>query len=193
VPGRDIMVQSWYQGGISVWDFTDSAAPVEIAYFDRGPVDAEELVLAGYWSSYWYDGRIYATEILRGLDVFTLAPSAFLSENEIAAALLARQAGVFNPQQQFPVTWPAEPVVGRAYVDQLRRGQSSVSAATLDEASAVLDLVAARLAAVRSDPELAARAHALARELERGGGDAITAKRKKGLAETLTGLAARLQ
>ena len=78
VPGRDIMVQCWYQGGISVWDFTDSAAPVEIAYFDRGPIDAEELALGGYWSSYWYDGRIYATEIARGLDVFALQPSELL-------------------------------------------------------------------------------------------------------------------
>jgi hypothetical protein len=187
------MVQSWYQGGISLWDFTDSAAPVEIAYFDRGPVDAEELVLAGYWSSYWYDGRVYATEIQRGLDVFALAPSAFLSSNEIAAALLASQGGRFNPQQQFPVTWPAEPVVARAYVDQLRRGPSTVPSSTLDDVSAVLDLVAARLSAAARDPELAARAQALASAFERGGGDAITAKRKKGLADTLTALAARLQ
>jgi hypothetical protein len=193
VPGRDIMVQSWYQGGISVWDFTDSAAPVEIAYFDRGPVDAEELVLAGYWSSYWYDGRIYATEIQRGLDVFALAPSDSLSANEIGAALLGRQGGRFNPQQQFPVTWPAEPIVARAYVDQLRRAPSSVSAATLDDVSAVLDLVASRLSASARDRELAARVQSLARDLERGGGDAITAKRKKGLAETLTALAARIQ
>jgi uncharacterized protein (DUF305 family) len=193
VPGRDLMVQSWYQGGVSVWDFTDSAAPVEIAYFDRGPVDAEELVLAGYWSSYWYDGRVYATEIVRGLDVFALTPSAFLSSNEIEAALLARQGGAFNPQQQFPVTWPAEPVVARAYVDQLRRGPSVVPSSMLDDVSAVLDGVASRLAAATRDPPLAARAQALARELERGGGDAITAKRKKGLAETLNGLAARIQ
>jgi uncharacterized protein (DUF305 family) len=193
VPGRDIMVQSWYQGGISVWDFTDSAAPVEIAYFDRGPVDAEELVLAGYWSSYWYDGRIYATEIQRGLDVFALAPSEFLSANEIGAAALASQGGRFNPQQQFPVTWPAEPVVARAYVDQLRRAPSSVPAAALDDVAAAVDLVAARLSAAAHDRELAARVQSLARDLERGGGDALTAKRKKGLAETLTGLAARLQ
>src|SRR5690606_33408703 len=75
VPGRDILVQSWYQGGISVVDFTDSSRPVEIAYFDRGPIDDEELILAGYWSSYWYNGRVYATEIVRGLDVFSLTPS----------------------------------------------------------------------------------------------------------------------
>ncbi len=192
VPGRDLMVQSWYQGGISVWDFTDSAAPFEIAYFDRGPVDAEELVGGGYWSSYWYDGRIYATEIARGLDVFALQPSDFLSENEIAAAALADQGRLFNPQQQFPVTWPAEPVVARAYVDQLRRG-SGVAAAALDAISAALDLAASRLASNANDPRLAAQLTEHARGLDATRGDAITQKRSKGLSETLTGLAARLQ
>jgi uncharacterized protein (DUF305 family) len=194
VPGRDIMVQSWYQGGISVWDFTDSAAPVEIAYFDRGPVDAEELAMGGYWSSYWYDGRIYATEIARGLDVFTLAPSAFLSANEIAAASLADQGGRFNPQQQYPVAWPAEPVVARAYVDQLQRGPSSVAAATLDDVSAAIDLAAARLETGTRDRALAARLDALARDLSQDrGGDAIATKRKAALGGTLSGLSARLQ
>ena len=192
VPGRDIMVQSWYQGGISVWDFTDSANPQEIAYFDRGPVDAEELVLAGYWSSYWYDGRIYATEIQRGLDVFALAPSELLSENEIAAAALADQGGVFNPQQQFPVSWPAEPVVARAYADQLRR-DAAVPAAQLDELSAALDAAAARLGTSARDQNLAQRFESLARTLAASGGDAVTEKRKTGLAETLTGIAARLR
>jgi uncharacterized protein (DUF305 family) len=192
VPGRDLMVQSWYQGGISVWDFTDSSAPVEIAYFDRGPIDEKELVLGGYWSSYWYDGRIYATEIARGLDVFALTPSELLSESEIAAAGLADQGGRFNPQQQFPVTWPAEPVVARAYVDQLRRG-SAVSASTLDDISAALDLVVSRLEANARDRSLAARLGALARSLDANSGDAVTSKRKSGLAGTLNGLAARLQ
>ncbi len=192
VPGRDITVQSWYQGGISVWDFTDSANPVEIAYFDRGPIDAEELVLAGYWSSYWYDGRIYATEIQRGLDVFELAPSAFLSENEIAAATLADQGDVFNPQQQFPVTWPAEPVVARAYVDQLRRG-SAVPAAQLEDTSAALDAAAARLDANAKDRALAQRLEALSRALDANGGDAVAAKRKAALAQTLTAISARLR
>ncbi|MEJ1962129.1 MAG: DUF305 domain-containing protein [Gammaproteobacteria bacterium] len=121
VPGRDIFVQAWHQGGVSVFDFTDSAHPVEIAFFDRGPINAEHLVLGGYWSAYWYAGRIYASEIFRGLDTFRLLPSKFLSENEIAAAALAQQGGRSNPQQQFPVTWPAEPVVARAYIDQLER------------------------------------------------------------------------
>ena len=123
VPGRDIFVQAWYQGGISVIDFTDSAKPVEIAYFDRGPVDDEHLVLGGYWSAYWYQGRIYGTEIVRGIDVLALLPSEHLSENEIASALAANERGGFNPQQQFSVTWPAEPVVARAYLDQLERNE----------------------------------------------------------------------
>ncbi|WP_371809534.1 DUF305 domain-containing protein [Croceicoccus sp. YJ47] len=107
VPGRDIFVQAWYQGGISVVDFTDPANPFEIAYFDRGPIDEDQLVTGGYWSAYWYNGRIYATEITRGLDVFALEPSEFLSAEEIAAAEAADQGNTFNPQQQFPVTWPA--------------------------------------------------------------------------------------
>jgi hypothetical protein len=122
VPGRDIMVQAWYQGGLSIFDYSDSARPTEIAFFDRGPVDAKRQSLAGYWSAYYYRGRIYGTEIARGLDVFTLKPSAQLSANEIAAAALANPGQTFNPQQQYPVTWPAEPVVARAYIDQLRRG-----------------------------------------------------------------------
>jgi hypothetical protein len=124
VPGRDIFVQAWYQGGISVIDFTDSSNPQEIAWFDRGPADAEDLLLGGFWSAYWYKGRIYGTEILRGLDIFSLQPSEFLSENEIAAAALANQGPAFNPQQQYPVTWPAEPAVARAYLDQLNRAEA---------------------------------------------------------------------
>ncbi|QDM41855.1 DUF305 domain-containing protein [Altererythrobacter sp. TH136] len=114
VPGRDIFVQAWYQGGISVIDFTDSANPVEIAYFDRGPVDKDQLVTGGHWSAYWYNGHIYATEIVRGIDVLALEPSAFLTAEEIAAAKAAQYpGGVFNPQTQTRVTWPAD-VVARA-------------------------------------------------------------------------------
>ena len=99
VPGRDIMVQAWYQGGISVFDFTDPANPQEIAYFDRGPLDREELTLAGYWSAYWYNGYIYGSEIARGLDVFRLTPSESLSATEIAAAGRVR-LDQFNAQLQ---------------------------------------------------------------------------------------------
>ena len=121
VPGRDIFVQAWYQGGLSIIDFTNSANPTEIAYFDRGPIDDTDLVTGGYWSTYWYQGRIYGTEIIRGIDVFALEPSEHLSANEIAAAEMANQGGLFNPQQQFPVTWPQEPTVSLAYLDQWLR------------------------------------------------------------------------
>lgn len=108
VPGRDLFVQAWYQGGMSVMDFTDSAAPKEIAYFDRGPIDAKQMVLGGYWSVYWYNGHIYGTEITRGIDVFALKPSAHLTAAEIAAAKSATyEDGRFNPQTQTRVTWDA--------------------------------------------------------------------------------------
>jgi hypothetical protein len=99
VPGRDIMVQAWYQGGVSVFDFTDSAKPFEIAFFDRGPLDAQRLITGGHWSAYWYNGRIYASEIARGLDVFRLTPSAHLSQKEIEAAEAVR-VDEFNAQHQ---------------------------------------------------------------------------------------------
>ena len=106
VPGRDIFLQAWYQGGISVMDFTDSSDPQEIAYFDRGPINDEQLVVGGYWSAYYYRGRIYATEIVRGLDVFELMPTDNLSVAEIDAAKAADGGKTFNPQTQVPVTWP---------------------------------------------------------------------------------------
>ncbi|AOL93081.1 DUF305 domain-containing protein [Porphyrobacter sp. LM 6] len=106
VPGRDLFAQAWYQGGLSVMDFTDSANPKEIAYFDRGPIDAKQMVLGGYWSIYWYKGHIYGTEITRGIDVFKLAPTADMTEAEIAAANAAKyEGGRFNPQTQTRVTW----------------------------------------------------------------------------------------
>ena len=115
VPGRDIFVQAWYQGGISVIDFTDAENPFEIAYFDRGPVDADQLITGGYWSAYWYNGRIYATEISRGLDVFALSPSEFLTAEEIAAAEAAQyDGGVFNPQTQTQVSWPEAAIAAAA-------------------------------------------------------------------------------
>jgi len=192
VPGRDIFVQAWYQGGISVIDFTDSANPVEIAYFDRGPIDAEELILGGYWSAYWYGDKIYGTEIVRGLDVLSLLPSEHLSENEIAAAAVADQGGVFNPQQQFPVVWPAEPVVARAYLDQLERGEA-LSEPVVAELAAALERSASQLESGARDEDLAAGLESLAAVLAEGDGDAIAKKRQAALAETLGGIAARLR
>ncbi|HEU5412626.1 MAG TPA: hypothetical protein VFW31_02665 [Candidatus Angelobacter sp.] len=123
VPGRDIEVQAWYQGGISMMDFTDPAHPFEIAYFDRGPIDPKMLVLGGDWSAYWYNGYIYASEIARGLDVFELTPSKFLTQNEIDAARSVR-VNELNVQNQQKIEWPASLVVAKAYVDQLSRSQA---------------------------------------------------------------------
>jgi hypothetical protein len=123
VPGRDIEVQAWYQGGISVMDFTDAAKPFEIAYFDRGPIDAKMLVLGGEWSAYWYNGNIYGSEIARGLDVFELTPTKFLTQNEIDAAKAVRVSEL-NVQNQQKIEWPAQLVVAKAYVDQLSRSQA---------------------------------------------------------------------
>ncbi len=188
VPGRDIFVQAWYQGGISVIDFTDSANPVEIAYFDRGPIDAEDLVTGGFWSTYWYGGRIYGTEIVRGLDVLALLPSEFLTENEIAAAVMADQRGVFNPQQQFRVDWPAEPVVARAYMDQLERKQK-LSASMARDLTASLDSAAAKLNAGTHDGELAAQLELLSATVGQSDDQGIASN----LAATLSGIAARLR
>lgn len=123
VPGRDLFVQGWYQGGLSIMDFTDPDNPVEIAFFDRGPIDAENLYLAGHWAAYWHNGHIYAPEIVRGLDVLRLSPSALLSEAEIAAAGLVTFEEA-NTQTQRHFEWPAEPVVARAYLDQLMRARA---------------------------------------------------------------------
>jgi hypothetical protein len=122
VPGRDIMIQGWYQGGISVFDFTDPAHPQEIAFFDRGPMDSTKLLMAGSWSAYWYNGYIYSSEIARGLDVLEVQPSALLSQNEIDAAKSVKLA-YQNVQHQQKLTWPASFVVARAYLDQLERSK----------------------------------------------------------------------
>jgi hypothetical protein len=122
VPGRDIKVQGWYQGGISIFDWTDARNPVEIAYFDRGPLDAERLVLGGSWSAYWHNGLIYSSEIARGLDVFELVPSGWLTENEIEAAKTVH-LDYFNVQQQQRFEWPATFVLARAFLDQLQRDE----------------------------------------------------------------------
>lgn len=122
IPGRDIEVQAWYQGGISVLDFTDAEHPVEIAYFDRGPINPDMLVLGGDWSAYWYNGHIYASEIARGLDVLELTPTKFLTQNEIDAAKTVHMTEL-NVQNQQKIEWPRNLTVAKAYVDQLERSQ----------------------------------------------------------------------
>ncbi len=137
IPGRDIEVQAWYQGGISIMDFTDAAHPFEIAYFDRGPVNDKTLILGGDWSAYWYNGFIYGSEIARGIDVFKLTPSKFLTQNEIDAANSVH-FNELNVQHQTRLDWPAKLVVAKAYVDQLER--SNVLSA--DRLSAVRSTIA---------------------------------------------------
>jgi hypothetical protein len=123
IPGRDIFVQAWYQGGVSVMDFTDASHPMEIAYFDRGPLDAKKPGLGGYWSAYWYNGYIYGSEIARGVDVFKLVPSKFLTQNEINAANQVHYDEL-NVQNQPKITWPSNFIVARAYIDQLSRSHA---------------------------------------------------------------------
>jgi len=192
VPGRDILVQAWYQGGISVVDFTDSANPVEIAYFDRGPLHEEQLIAGGFWSAYWYDGKVYGTEIMRGIDVLAFLPSEYLSENEIAAASMADQGEVFNPQQQFPVTWPANPVVAMAYIDQLVRSDA-ISAALAKDVTLALTFASMQLQSGERSEGLSVDLERLLERVQDDNGDAIAMRQKAGLAETLSGIAAQLR
>lgn len=123
VPGRDLKVQAWYQGGISIMDFTDAKNPMEIAYFDRGPIDPKMLILGGSWSAYWYNGNIYSSEIARGLDIFELTPTQKLSQNEIDAAK-ALQVSELNVQNQQRMIFPNKLVFAKAYLDQLERSNA---------------------------------------------------------------------
>ncbi len=123
IPGRDIEVQAWYQGGVSVVDFTDASHPFEIAYFDRGPIDGGKRAMGGQWSTYWYNGYIYGSEIARGVDVFRLVPNQFITQNEIDASNQVH-FDELNVQNQPKITWPSNFVVARAYIDQLARGKS---------------------------------------------------------------------
>ena len=191
VPGRDIFLQAWYQGGMSVIDFTDSSKPFEIAYFDRGPIDAKEMVLGGFWSAYWYKGRIYGTEITRGLDVLSLTPSQYLTQNELAAAAMADQGATFNPQQQWPVRWPDHPVVALAYLDQLERSGAVTPAATASLRQA-LTQASARINARSKDGALAGQLRQLAGALNPAGSDAATAKRLAALRHTIQGVSGQL-
>ncbi len=165
VPGRDIKVQAWYQGGISIMDFTNAEHPVEIAYFDRGPLSETEIFTGGYWSAYWYNGRIYGAEISRGIDVFRLSPSEHLSRAEIEAAELVR-FDEFNAQLQPRITWPDAVPVARAYLDQLVRhrrilderadavsrllDRADAGQASADQLGAMADRLAGDAAAVRA-------------------------------------------
>jgi hypothetical protein len=180
VPGRDIEVQAWYQGGISVVDFTDADHPVEIAYFDRGPIDPHMLVLGGDWSAYWYNGYIYASEIARGLDVFELSPTEFLTQNEIDAAKTVRVAEL-NVQNQQRIEWPSQLVVARAYLDQLERSH----ALSADQIAATRKAIQSAESSHLNRKELA-KLHTLAQSLKANPGmSAVDSKRLQALAGIL--------
>jgi hypothetical protein len=194
VPGRDIMVQAWYQGGISVFDFTDSSNPIEIAFFDRGPIDAKALISGGYWSAYWFDGFVYGTEITRGLDVLRLVPSEHLTKNEIEAAS-AVSPEKFNPQQQRRIEWPAEPVVARAYLDQLGRSKN-IAPQRAQKLTQELDRAVAVLAGKSGDgKEVASELDAVASEIERDSASANgrDQARLRSLASVAKGIAEELR
>jgi hypothetical protein len=189
VPGRDIKAQGWYQGGVSVFDFTDSANPVEIAYFDRGPVNPEQLVTGGYWSAYWYNGHLYGSEIARGIDIFRLVPTEHLTQAEIDAAVQVRFTE-FNVQSQPRIEYPLNFITARAYVDQLVRSK----AMTAERAAAL------RTAMERADRNNAPRGDLdtvtnLANQIEKEAGAAsgVDGERMKALAATLKGRVARLR
>jgi hypothetical protein len=181
VPGRDIMAQAWYQGGVSLMDFTDPENAFEIAFFDRGPLSIESLFTGGYWSTYWYNGRLYGAEISRGIDVFRLTPSEHLSAAEIAAAE-SIMMGQFNAQLQPQVEWAPTKDVAQAYLDQMVRGNRILNDRAQEIQRTVNSGSAAQLNA------LAANLEADAVQIESGtlGGDAV---RMSKLAAVLRGMA----
>jgi len=194
VPGRDIMVQGWYQGGVSVFDFTDAANPVEIAYFDRGPLDAKNLIVGGYWSTYWYNGNLYGSEISRGMDIFKLVPTQYLSQNEIDAAMQWRMTE-FNAQNQPLVKYEPTSAVAKSYLDQLNRskGISAARAKAVTDGLAKVDELRTgkeRNAAAALDGLDAVAAQVAADAKAAQGRDAI---RLQALSDTLKGRTARLR
>lgn len=174
IPGRDVMVQGWYQGGISIFDWTDIAKPVEIAYYDRGPLDPERMVSGGSWSVYWYNGMIVSSEIARGLDIYELLPSGLISQNEIDAAKTVKW-DFLNAQEQRKIVWPPSFAKARAYLDQLERtsglateriGASRKALAAAEKASgAATGQALSRLAADLQEDALSAKDAAKVRAL----------------------------
>jgi hypothetical protein len=189
VPGRDVMVQAWYQGGISVFDFTDSAKPVEIAFFDRGPIDAAHLIAGGYWSAYWYNGYIYGAEITRGIDVLRLTPSANLTQNEIDAAKTV-YLDRFNVQHQSRLAWPASSVVARAYLDQLTRTNGILPARAAAVKAALGGMDGIRTGRERNAAALLKRLETVGTDLESDARAAAArdAVRLRSLAATIKGI-----
>ncbi len=182
IPGREVMVQSWYQGGINVFDWTDPNHAYEIAFFDRGPMDSTALVSGGHWSAYWYNGLIYGSEIARGLDVWELMPSEHISKNELEAAKLVKYA-YFNAQEQPQFVWPAAFVVARAYTDQMARN-SAVPKAWLDGVLAQLATAEKAKGGARSSA-----LNALAAQLDKDAAASPESARVQALSGVVKGLA----
>jgi len=182
IPGRDIMVQSWYQGGLSVFDWTDIDHPKEIAYFDRGPVDATRMQMGGTWSAYWYNGVIVSSEIARGLDVYELIPNANISENELAAAKTVK-VPFWNTQDQQKFKWPQTFVLARAYLDQLERSKG-LPADRIKSARSTL-----ASAEKRSEKDRKAPLTQLASQLTTAAGSSSDAAKVRMLAATVNDLA----
>ncbi len=161
IPGRDIEVQAWYQGGVSMVDFTDPAHPFEVGYFDRGPIDTARRAMGGQWSTYWYNGYIYGSEIARGVDVFKLVPNQYITQNEIDASNQVH-FDELNVQNQPKIVWPQNFVVAKAYVDQLAR-----SKALPEPRLAALSAAMAKVDATPSDKKAAAELKTIAASLEK--------------------------
>ena len=182
IPGRDVMAQAWYQGGVSVFDWTDPAHPREIAFFDRGPMDSTRLEFGGSWSVYWYNGVLVSSETQRGLDILELLPSGLLSKNELAAARTVH-LDYLNVQGQPHYVWPPSAELAGAYLDQLERSKG---------------LAPERIAAVRRSLEAAGKSGgghataltALATELDAEAGGSSDGAKVRTLAATLRDLAA---
>jgi hypothetical protein len=191
VPGRDIMVQAWYQGGLSVFDFTDSAKPMEIAYFDRGPLNKDKLILSGYWSAYWHKGVIYGSEIARGLDVIKLLASEFLTDNELKAANTIDPL-IVNAQFQRKFTWPIQPSVASAYADQLLR-QKVIPQEIHQSLEKILMQVSVKLEEQSQDKNLAEQLRSFAASLQDVTQSEEVQPRIISLVETLEGLAKIIQ
>jgi hypothetical protein len=183
IPGRDVMVQAWYQGGVSVFDFTDPHNPVEIAFHDRGPVDPNSMGNAGSWSVYWYNGVMVSSEIGRGLDIFELVPSAYISQNEIDASNTVR-LDYLNTQGQPQFVWPTTFALARAYVDQLERSNGLSAGRIADVRESLAEAEAG------SGGERQAELTELAAELDSAAGGSGDAAKVRTLAATVRELAA---
>nr|MBP7620248.1 hypothetical protein [Gemmatimonadales bacterium] len=184
VPGRDIMVQAWYQGGISVFDWTDAAHPTEIAFFDRGPIAADHAGNGGSWSVYWYNGAIVSSEIARGLDIFELVPNANLTQNEIDAAKTV-VLDHLNTQGQPKFTWAPTFALARAYTDQLERSRGLSSSRITSVRQALLRAEQANGTARRD------ALTALANEVNGDAGSSKDALKVRALAAAVRDLAAK--